>query len=583
MDYIFTMERLTLFSDQLAERYGQKLQRISIDLALGCPNRENRYGAGCIFCAEDGSRARHLARNLNLKEQVESGVAYCKSRYHTSGPFIAYFQAFTSTFAPVEELRKLYEEVLSYADFKVVIIGTRPDALEPEKIAYLQELATRYEVWVELGVQTAHDRTLKLINRGHDFAAIERCVKELHSAQIHTACHVILGLPKEEFEDWMATADAIAKLPFESVKLHQLLVIKRTPLAQAFDQGVENPACPTPLNEYEYAHGAAAFLRRLPDHWSIMRLSADANLDMLLAPKWWMSKGEFLEFFRKYFNSSVEGNEPILGIKTADGTPTLYHPEFRQHFHSLAGANAEAEHKFIEPSQLAERLTASCVNILDIGFGLGGNAISAIRCAEATAKNPVFITSLELDLRTIQAALTLYNKESLEYQVLNALYSRGYFRSQYSEVKLILGDARATVLQAPKSDLVFLDGFSPDSNPELWSLDFLRRVKSTMAPDALLLSYSSAYPFRGALKKLGFNLGESIPFGRRRGGTIAGYNLPPTASVLSEKEENIVQKSTAGVPYRDYGLKSNRVKILQQHATTVARLRKMGVPKWYKR
>lgn len=575
------MKTLNFFSDDIAARYGHKLQRIPIDLALGCPNRENRYGAGCIFCSEDGSRARHLARNLDLPGQVRAGVEYVRSRYRNDGPYIAYFQAFTSTFAPVEQLRSMYEEVLHSADFKVVIIGTRPDALEPEKVEFLKELARRYEVWVELGVQSAHDRTLRLIRRGHDFNAIKRCVHQLTAAGVHTACHVILGLPGETQADWIATARELAVLPFEAVKLHQLLVLKKTPLARAFADPA-NPAHPTPLNEYEYAAGAAAFLRELPEHWTIMRLTADADLDTVLAPRWWMTKGQFLTFFRDRFAAGETASAPFPGVKTADGSSTLYHPEFRQHFHSLAGAGAEAEHKFVEPSALASRLQAGDVTLLDIGFGLGVNAAAAIRCAENVAYGFLNITSLELDLRTLHAAQTLYAPESLETRMLDALLSSGEFRTQHAHLQLYSGDARQTLPKRDTFDIVFHDGFSPDCNPELWTLDFLRELKRHLNPGAVMVSYSSAYPFRGALFKLGFAVGESIPFGRRRGGTIAATELPETAQNLPKKERGIILQSTAGVPYRDRALTCEREVIFARHAATVAKLRARGVPKWFK-
>ncbi len=574
------MKTLKFFSDDIARRYGRKLQRIPIDLALGCPNRLNRYGEGCIFCAEDGSRARHLARHPDLAGQVREGMAYVKSRYHSDGPYIAYFQAFTSTFAPVEELRRMYMEVLEQADFKVIIIGTRPDALEPEKIAFLQELSRNYEVWVELGVQSAHDRTLELINRGHDFESVRRCVSELADAGIHCACHVILGLPGETMPDWVETARAIAGLPFEAVKLHQLMVLKKTPLARAY-AATGHPAHPVPLNEYEYAAGAAAFLRELPENWTVMRLNADADTENIIAPRWWMSKGQFIEFFREFFASGQ--TSVFQGVRTADGSHTLYHPGFRQHFHSMAGAESEAVHKFIRPSQLPERLQRGDVALLDIGFGLGVNAAAAVRCAAEIKHGRLAITSLELDMRTLQAALNLYPADSLEYRMLDALLKNGVYRSEYADITLLQGDARQTIRQCGFFDAVFQDGFSPDCNPELWTLDFLRELAGHLNPDAVMASYSSAYPFRGALLKLGFAVGESVPFGRKRGGTVSGRTLPETALALPDKEYGIIMKSTAGVPYRDPALADTREAILARHSGLVARLRRMGVPKWYKK
>ena len=253
------MQQIRFFSDDIAARYGRRLHRIPLDLSLGCPNRPDRFGPGCVFCAEDGGRARHLARHLDLAGQVRAGIEFARSRYGGEAPWIAYFQAFTSTYAPLQRLRELYAEVLRAAEFKVVIIGTRPDALPPETIRFLAELARDYEVWVELGVQSAHDRTLELIRRGHDFAAVEDAVRRLHEAGISTAAHVIAGLPGENEKDFYETARRLARLPFRAVKLHQLLVLRGTPLASP-----DFPVKPVPLNEYEYARWAAGFSAASP-------------------------------------------------------------------------------------------------------------------------------------------------------------------------------------------------------------------------------------------------------------------------------------------------------------------------------
>lgn len=573
------MDKLRFFSDYLKKRFGRALQRLPVDLALGCPNREARYGPGCIFCAENGSRARHLARHLDLPAQIAAGIEYNRRRYQAGPPYIAYFQSFTSTFAPVERLRALYEAVFKAADFRVVIVGTRPDALPPEVIRYLRELKDRYEVWVELGVQTACDATLARLRRGHDFAAVRRAAAELDAAGIPAAAHVILGLPGETADDWQHTAAELGRLPFGAVKLHQLQILKGTELAALYRA---SPEAVRPLNEYEYAEAAAAFLRALPADWLIMRLMADAEERELIAPRWWMSKGEFLTFFRRQFEAG-ETAEPFAGVVTADGSPTLYHPEFRQHFHSLAGAAGEAEHKFLRPGKLAERLAAAPeVRILDLGFGLGGNAFAAARLAAEERRGRVRITSLELDARAPEAARSLYCPDSPAASMLAALLAEGRCRTSFAELELIFGDARQTAAALTGLfDLIFLDGFSPDCNPELWSFDFLRLLRPRLADGGLLLSYSSSPAFRGALLKAGFLLGESAPFGRRRGGTVAALRPELLELPLPAKERNIIRYSTAGTPYFDRGLRRTREEILAHRRRLVEKLRRRGVPKWY--
>ena len=568
------MERLHFFSDSLARKYGKKLYRIGIDLALGCPNRADRFGPGCVFCAEDGNRARHLSRHLDLQKQVAAGIAFASERYGATPPYIAYFQAFTSTYAPVETLRELYREVLDSAPFAVVIVGTRPDALPPETVAFLAELAERYEVWVELGVQSAHDSTLELIRRGHDFAAVERAARALASAGIRVGCHVIAGLPGEDRAMFVETARRVAALPFSAVKLHPLLTLKGTALASP-----DFPVKPLPLNEYEYAEWAAAFLRELPETWEIMRLTAETAPELLIAPKWWMTKGQFLEFFREKFERGGE-NEAFEQVPTADGSATLYHPGFRQNFHSRAGAATEAEKKFVLPARLRERLVAgNPVRLLDVGFGLGVNCAAALRCG-----GELEVVTLEYDPRVLSAARRLCPEGSLEARLIETLASDKEFREADCRARLIPGDARDAIrhLEPESFDIIFQDGFSPDCNPELWSYDFVRALAKLLKHNGVIVSYSSAYPYRGALLRAGLAVGESEPFGRKRGGTVAAFNSALLPIPLPEKERGIVLHSTAGVPYRDPNLAGSRELLFHRREALVARLRRRGIPKWYK-
>ena len=321
------MKRIRFFNDLLTEKFGSVLHRIPFDLGLSCPNRVNGPGP-CAFCAADGARARHLVSGMELRAQAEAGKAYVRERYRSEGPYLAYCQAFTSTFAPVEVLRRLYSEALAAADFRALVIATRPDCLSEECLDYLCELKERYELWLEIGVQTANDRTLTAINRGHDFACVEDAVRRAHSRGIHCAAHLILGLPGETESDFLATAGRIAALPFEAVKMHHLLILRGTPMAKMLHENRVHP-----LNEYEYAAALAGFLRRLPDSMCVMRLSADAPEEQVLAPRWWMKKGQFREMFLDFFNRQEDDPAPFrFACRTDDGSYTFYHPVFRQHF-----------------------------------------------------------------------------------------------------------------------------------------------------------------------------------------------------------------------------------------------------------
>jgi uncharacterized protein len=574
------MQKLRFFKEYLIDKYGHALYRIPIDLPLGCPNRENNFGQGCIYCAEDGNRARHLKYKLDLPEQVKSGIDFATRRYGAKSPYIAYFQSFTNTHGTTEELRNFYNEVLKQADFKMVIIGTRPDCLSDEIVKLLQEIASKYELWVELGVQTSNDETLKLIRRGHDFAAVKTATRKLAKAGISCAAHVILGLPGETIDDYRQTARDISALPFKAVKLHNLLILKNTALAKMF---AEKDSSIKPLNEYEYAQAAADFLRLIPEDYLIMRLNTDAPEKELIAPKWWMKKGQFLDFFKKYYASGSQ-DSAFQGVKTEDGSPSLYHPKYRQHFHTLAGARSEAEKKFVEAVDLRQILKKQKnAKLLDIGFGLGYNAVAAASAAEAVKSGELQITSLENDIQVLSAALNLFEEGSLHREIIKSLLDNGHWQGDFAEITLIIGDARASVLELnDKFDCIFMDGFSPDKNPELWSYDFIRELTRCLAPKGLIVTYSSAYPVRGAMLRCGLHLGQTDAFGRKRSGTIAAFEKFPNFKDLAQKEFNLILKSTTGAAYRDPGLRHSEKYILKQKSRLISKLRQRGIPKWYK-
>ena len=608
------------FKDYLIKKYGKPLYRVSIDLALDCPHRD-KTGNGCIFCTEDGAKARHLTRHLDLKTQVSEGIKYVERRYNANGNYIAYFQSYTNTNASVDILKKYYEEVLAQADFKMLIISTRSDCLPDDILEYLSELNNRYELWVELGVQSANDDTLKRINRGHDFSSVESAVKKLSALNIKTAAHIILGLPGENINDYRNTIHKLSCLPFSGIKIHNLLVLKKSPLAKVY-----NDINLHLMNEYEYASALIDIIRRIPSSWPLMRINADAPPENIIAPKWSLSKGQLLELIKNSMQQNgymqgdlIEGSADdsdkdndndndkdndkdkdndndkdkdsdsksiasFLKVKTNDDSFTFYHPVFRENFHSLAGAASEAKKKFIEPAMLKEKLQSNnkCINILDIGFGLGYNAIAAVKAVQKYG-GKVKIISLELNNTPLTLAKDLYKEGTVEFDIINTLLHNNVWNSNSAGIEIKYGDARNSIRQIiEKIDIVFMDGFSSAKNPELWTFDFIREIVKKISQEGLIVTYSSAFPVRGAFLRNKLNVGTTKPFGRKKGGTIASLNTKNINILLSEKEANIVLKSTAGVSYRDPELNWPAKKILQYRDKLVKHLRNKGVPRWFK-
>ncbi|MCF7791133.1 MAG: TIGR01212 family radical SAM protein [Victivallales bacterium] len=625
------------FKEYLLDYYNASFYRVPIDLSLSCPHKTTKSD-GCIFCAEDGARAVHLSKHLNLRQQVKDGINYIEKRYSAKGNYIAYIQSYTGTNSDVDTLRKLYYEVLKHADFKILIISTRPDCLPEDVLDLLSELNNIYELWIELGVQSANDTTLQKINRGHDFKAVRDSSIKLNSRGIKTVAHIILGLPDETYKNYRCTVQQINDLPFYAYKIHNLLILKKSPLARLYSKAniskkngdIFIPEIGTVklMNEFEYAGIIIDLIRRIPENRPLLRLTADADEKNIIGPKWQLSKGQFIELVKNTMidNGFRQGDlvrnigkagdydqnkekEKSLGrdndracckmgetencistplaylrIKTDDDSYTFYNPVYKENYHSLAGAVSEAEYKFIIPSKLKERLLRTDkVKVMDIGFGLGYNALSTLKTSISYGTN-LSITSFESDINTLNMALNLYSLNTIEHIILSTLSEKYLWENGKNKLRLIIGDAREKIADYPENDydIIFLDAFSPRKNPELWTYDFIRILSSKIKQNGILVTYSSAYPVRGAMLRCGFYVGTTKPFGRRKGGTTASKQKSNIEFQLPVKEYNIIKKSTAGTPFRDPELKLPGKKILSDRDKLVRKLRLKGIPKWYR-
>jgi radical SAM protein (TIGR01212 family) len=275
-------------------RFGSRVYKLPIDAGFTCPNRDGTVSrGGCIYCDGRGSKLRQIGPLPSVAEQIRRGKEYYK-RNKNAGQFIAYFQTFTNTYAPIDKLRELYDEALGEEDVIGLSIGTRPDCAPDSIIDLLQGYAMKSHIWLELGLQSIHDRTLRLINRGHSAATFLDALHRLSGSNIHICAHTIVGLPGETPEDVLETARAIATLPIHGIKIHALLALRGTVVGDLYEKGEI-----TMFSREDYVRTVSDILEILPPEMVIQRLTADGYRDIFLGPKWAANKMEVLNAIDK--------------------------------------------------------------------------------------------------------------------------------------------------------------------------------------------------------------------------------------------------------------------------------------------
>lgn len=278
----------------LKDTFGEKVYKIALDGGFTCPNRDGTLGTGgCIFCSGQGSGDFAQCRTLSITEQLARGKERIAQKYH-GAKYIAYFQAFTNTYAPAEQLRARYEEAMSDAQVVALSIATRPDCLPDEVIALLKELNKRKSVWVELGLQTIHEKTARYIRRGYVLAVYDEAVRKLKEAGLQVIVHVILGLPYETKEEMKETVSYVGKSGADGIKLQLLHVIKGTDLEQEYLQGKFQT-----MKMEEYVSLVADCIAILPPGMVIHRMTGDGDKAKLIAPDWSADKKRVLNALKK--------------------------------------------------------------------------------------------------------------------------------------------------------------------------------------------------------------------------------------------------------------------------------------------
>ncbi len=275
-----TDKRYNQFSAYLKNKFGAKVYKITLDAGFSCPNRDGTISTGgCIFCDDGGSFSQAHSNLLSIEEQVKTGAITLHNRFKAE-KFMSYFQAYSNTYKPVSELEKIYKSALTHPDVVGLSIGTRPDCIDDEKLNLISDISKDYYTWLEYGLQSIHDKTLKRINRGHDFECFLKTYEKTKEKGINVCVHVIFGL-WETREEILQTAQKLAELKVDGVKIHMLCALKDTKLAKLYENGEIDF-----MTEDEYVNLVCDFLEILPAETTIHRLAGNGLKKNLIAPRW---------------------------------------------------------------------------------------------------------------------------------------------------------------------------------------------------------------------------------------------------------------------------------------------------------
>lgn len=275
-----TDKRYNQFSEYLKQRFGAKVYKVTLDAGFSCPNRDGTISSGgCIFCDDTGSFSKSHSTCPSIEEQLLEAIELLPERFKAK-KFMSYFQAYTNTYKPVDELEKIYRASLNHPDVVGISIGTRPDCVDEDKLNLISDISKDYYTWLEYGLQSSHNKTLKRINRGHDYECFLRAYEQAKKKDINVCVHVIFGL-WETRDEILQTAQRLAELKIDGIKIHMLCAVKNARLAKMY----ENHEIDF-MSADEYVSLVCDFLEILPKETSVHRLAGNGYRQNLIAPKW---------------------------------------------------------------------------------------------------------------------------------------------------------------------------------------------------------------------------------------------------------------------------------------------------------
>ena len=224
--------RFNAYSNYFLKEFGERVQKLSIDAGFTCPNRDGTVGTGgCTYCNNDAFNPSYCSPSKSINQQIIEGIEFHQKRYRRANKYLAYFQPFSNTYAPLDKLRNIYHEALKFPEVIGLVIGTRPDCIDDKKLEFFSELSKKYYVIIEYGIESCYDKTLERVNRGHSFEQSVKAITKTAQKGIKTGAHIIFGLPGETKQEMLDEADILSELPLNNIKFHQLQIIKDTEMA----------------------------------------------------------------------------------------------------------------------------------------------------------------------------------------------------------------------------------------------------------------------------------------------------------------------------------------------------------------
>ena len=282
--------RFNAYSNYILKEFGERVQKLSIDAGFTCPNRDGTVGTGgCTYCNNNAFNPSYCTPSKSISQQIIEGIEFHQKRYRRANKYLAYFQPFSNTYAPLDKLRNIYNEAIKFPEVIGLVIGTRPDCIDDKKLEFFSELSKKYYVIIEYGIESCYDKTLERVNRGHSFEQSVKAITKTAQKRIKTGAHIIFGLPGETKQEMLDEADILSELPLNNIKFHQLQIIKDTEMAKEYREKPEN------FNLFsldEYIDFIITFLERLTPDIVIERFAGEVPPRFLSGPNWGLIRND---------------------------------------------------------------------------------------------------------------------------------------------------------------------------------------------------------------------------------------------------------------------------------------------------